>query len=390
MKRRKPQYLILTVSLTILVGVLFFNHQLLQGQTDRKPQPPPKTIILPDVNVTAVKRAGYAVKIKGFGEAKTHFTLSLKAQNSGQIVHIAENFESGCRVAKDTVLVQIEDTDYQSEVAGVKSELATARLELLEEQREASQAQAEWKASGLTGEPDSALVLHKPQLAAAQAAVTKATASLASAEKSLSLTRITAPFDAIVVERLTAPGSYVQAGTEVATLYSTDLVEIAVPLSTRDWSNLPDSKTLTGSRWPVQLTGVENGQTWQGRILRSQQHVDETSRQRTLFVAVDSPLDQEQPLLPGTFVKAGITGRTLDNVWKLSSSSLSQRGEIWYLSDKDTLSKFATKPLFSDGNSIYIEVPEEFTSTSTRIVDHPLSSYLSGMKVHPILENDNV
>ncbi|MDX2463346.1 MAG: efflux RND transporter periplasmic adaptor subunit [Porticoccus sp.] len=389
MKRRKPQYLILTVSVTILVGVLFFNHQLLQGQTDDKPQPAPKKIILPDVNVTAVKSAEYAVKISGFGEAKTHFTLSLKAQNSGQIVRIAENFESGCRVAKDTVLVQIKDTDYLSEVAGVKSEVATARLELLEEQREASQAQAEWRASGLSGDPDSALVLHEPQLEAAQASVTKAEASLASAEKNLSLTRITAPFDAIVVERLTAPGSYVQAGTEVATLYSTDLVEIAVPLSTRDWSNLPDSKTLNNSRWPVQLTGVENGQTWQGRILRAQQHVDEASRQRTLFVAVDSPLDQEQPLLPGTFVKAGITGRTLDNVWKLRSSSLSQRGEIWYLSDKDTLSKFATKPLFSDGNSIYIEVPEEFTATSTRIVDHPLSSYLSGMKVHPVLENDN-
>ena len=389
MKRQKPQYLILIASVSILVSVLFFNHQLLLGQTEQKQRPPAKKIQLPDVNVTAVSRTEYPVKTSGFGEAKTHFTLSLKAQNSGQIVDISENFESGCRVAKDTVLIQIDDTEYKAAVADAKSELASARLEFLEQQREASQAQTEWKASGLTGEPDSALVLHKPQLEAAQAAVTKAEASLASANYNLKLTRITAPFDSIVVERLTSPGSYVQAGTEVATLYSTDLVEIAVPLSTRDWSNLPDLKTLTSNTWPVQLTGVEDGQTWQGRVLRAQQHVDETSRQRTLFIAVDSPLDQEQPLLPGTFVEAKITGKTLGNIWKLNSSALSQRGEIWFLSDKDTLSKFATTPLFSDGNSIYIKVPEEFTTTSTRVVIHPLSSYLPGMKVNPVLENNN-
>lgn len=389
MKQRKIQSLVLLVSLTVLVGVLFFNHHLLQGQTNRRPNPADKQIILPDVDVMAVEKAEYTVKINGFGESKTHFSLSLKAQNSGEVLHIANNFESGCRVAKGTVLVQIDNTDYQSAVANAKSELATARLELLEEQQEATQAQAEWRASGLTGEPDSALVLHKPQLEAAQATVAKAEASLANAEHNLTQTQIKAPFDAIIAERLTAPGSYVQTGTEVATLYSTDLIEIAVPLSTRDWSHLPDATTLNNGHWPVELTSVENGLHWQGRVLRTQQHLDTTSRQRTLFVAVDAPLDQDQPLLPGTFVKAEITGKTLDNVWKLQSSSLSQRGEIWYLSEQDVLSKFTTTPIFTDDTSIYIEVPKEFTSSLIRIVVHPLSSYLPGMKVHPVLEKDN-
>jgi len=388
MKRRKPQYLVLIVSVAILVGVFFFNDHLLQGETEHRPAPP-KRIILPDVDIMSVESGEYAAQINGFGESKTHYTLSLTAENSGQVVGIADNFEAGCRVAKGALLVQIDDTEYASAVAEAKSELATARLELLEEERSAQQAQAEWHASGLTGEPNSALVLHKPQLEAAQAAVVMAEAAIASAEKNLSRTRIVAPFDAIVVERSTAPGSYIQQGTEVATLYSTDLMEIAVPLSSRDWLNLPDSKSLGSGHWPVQLTGVENGQTWEGRVLRGLQHVDETSRQRTLLVAVDAPLDQEQPLLPGTFVRAGISGRTLNNIWKLKSSSLSQRGEIWYLSDNDTLKKFATQPVFSDEGSIFIEVPEEFRGVATRIVVHPLSSYLTGMKVRPVLEKNN-
>jgi len=107
------------------------------------------------------------------------------------------------------------------------------------------------------------------------------------------------------------------------------------------------------------------------------------------LVAVDSPFDQDQPLFPGTFVEAEINGQTVNNVWKLNSIYLSQRGEIWYLSDNDTLEKFTADLLFSDGNSIFIEVPDKFKVATVRVVIHPLCSYLPGMKVNPILENDN-
>lgn len=386
MRLRKPQYIVLSLAMLTLTGVLLLNYHLLQGQTNHGPQPQPEEVILANVKVMAVTAGEYAAKIDGFGEAKTHYTLSLTAQNSGQVTRVADTLESGCRVAKGTVLVQLDDTEYVAAVADAKSALATARLALLEEQREAAQARAEWQGSGLGGTPDSTLVLHEPQLVAAEAAVTKAETNLATAEKNLQHTRIIAPFDAIVVERLTAPGSYLQTGSQVATLYSTDLMEIAVPLSARDWANLPDPETLSSSPWPVRLTGVENGQTWQGRALRAQQHVDETSRQRILFIGVDAPLDQEQPLLPGTFVQAEITGQLVDKVWKVQSSALSQRGEIWYLNENDTLAKFAAEPLFSDSDAMYIQVPKEFEAATTRVVVHPLSSYLVGMKINPVAE----
>jgi len=34
-------------------------------------------------------------------------------------------------------------------------------------------------------------------------------------------------------------------------------------------------------------------------------------------------------------------------------------------------------------------VPEELAQTSVKIVVHPLSSYLPGMKVQPVVENTN-
>jgi RND family efflux transporter MFP subunit len=390
-KKRYGQWFGLINAILSLIAAIVITQYFIKQQANR---PAPVQSTEPqyaDVAVLEIKGAEHAAKISGYGEATPHFSMTLTSQVSGEVVSQAETFEAGCRVTKGTVLLQLEDSDYRSTVAEAESELASARLALLEEQRGAAQAVAEWKNSGLTGTPDSDLVLHEPQLKAAEAAVSMAVAALESAEKDLSRTRIIAPFDALVVKRMTAPGSYLQAGSEVATLYSTDVMEIAIPLTSRDWASLPETEILTADRRPVQLTGVESGGTWAGRILRAEQHLDTESRQRTLLVAVDSPLDQSPKLLAGTFVEAAITGRILGNVWQLPGSALSQRGEVWYVGDNNTLGSFSTEPLFSEGEYIYVEVPPEFAATALRIVVHPLSSYLPGMIVNPVpaMENDN-
>jgi len=189
------------------------------------------------------------------------------------------------------------------------------------------------------------------------------------------------------VERLVSPGSYVQTGTEVATLYSSEQVEIALPLPDNDWNNIPDDAALTGKTYPVQLNSVDNKKHWQGRISRLEQHLDETTRQRTLVVSVDSPLDMSPPLFPGTFVQATIQGRKVSDLWRLPSSAISQRSEVWYMKADDTLASFATTPLFSDADFIYVAAPEALLKQTQKVVLQPLNSYVQGMKIQPVVKN---
>lgn len=390
MKRRIINWSTIVLALCVLAATVLYTRRLIAEQVDNHRPPMIMQVQRPEVEVLSVTGGRYTAKIRGYGETQTHYSLTLTAQTNGQVVELSPQLEAGCRVDKGDVLLQLEDSEYQSALATAKSDLESAKLDLLEEQREASQAESEWKASGLSGQPASELVLHGPQLTAAKAAVVKAEAVLKNAENDLAKTKITAPFDGIIIERLTAPGSYLQTGTEVATLYSTDMVEVPVPLATRDWHNLPEPESLEGAGRQVQLTGVEDTKTWNGRILRAEQHVDTTSRQRTLIVVVDSPLDQNPPLLPGIFVEVNIDGLDADNVWELPSSALSQQGEIWYVTEEDTLAKLPVQPAFSSSSSIYVEVPEQLAQSPARIVVHPLSSYLPGMAIQPIVESDNV
>jgi len=246
------------------------------------------------------------------------------------------------------------------------------------------QAQAEWRASGLDGEPASELVLRQPQLAAARATLKNAEASVTQARRDLEQTRVKAPFDALITSRSAAPGSYLQTGGEVGSLLSTDRLEVAIALSAQDWASLPALEQMREAQWQVSLHNVENNQHWQATVVRAEQSLDETTRQRALIVAVQNPLEQVPELLPGTFVEARIPGREIDNLWKLPSSALSQRGNIWYVSEENALVSLAVQPLFADAEAIYIAAPAAMLNAAQQILVHPLSSYLDGMQVNPV------
>ncbi|MDK2779402.1 MAG: efflux RND transporter periplasmic adaptor subunit [Pseudomonadota bacterium] len=383
MIQRYAKWFSLLAAILLLLSVFLYNSRQMAQQAGRPLPERQQNTVAAEVEVITVSSGRYAPSVEAFGAAEPHFSLTLSAQVSGRVASLADNFESGRQIHQGDLLLQLEDSDYRAALASAGNDLASAEVDLLEAQREAAQARAEWEASGMQGEPDSPLVLHEPQVKAARAAVSNARAAVASARKDLQQTSITAPFDALIVSRSVAPGSYLQSGGEVATLYSTDRVEIPLSLSQRDWNNLPDISTLDQGDWPVTLTAVESGQQWQGYIRRAERHVDDSSRQQSLIAALDNPLQQSPVLAPGTFIRADIHGREVDNLWRLPPAALSQRGEIWYV-DAGVLKKFATAASASDASAIYIRPPQALRNQSVQVLTHPLSSYMPGMAVKPV------
>jgi RND family efflux transporter MFP subunit len=380
------QWVVFLAAILLLLAVVFLVRHQVRVQANQSP--PQKTVTArhPEVSVVHVQAAGHEARVTAHGAAAPHFELVLTARVAGRVETLAPSFETGGRVKKGDLLADLEDSDYRAAVAAAQKDLNDARLALLEEQRKGVRAKAEWTSSGMNGEPESALVLRQPQLAVAEAAVANAEAALLSARKNLDQTRITAPFDALVVARRIAPGSYLQPGTEIATLYSTDRVEIKVSLPADAWGLLPAADLIDSGRWPAVLSDIQDGRQWSGRVLRAARHLDDTTRQRSLILALDQPFDCDPPLLPGTFVRATIPGRRLDTIWQLPSSAFSPQGEVWYVTDDNTLAAFAAHVLFSDGDTIHVAPPEGLAVGTQRVLAHPLNSYLAGMTVNPVVE----
>ncbi|MDH5926846.1 efflux RND transporter periplasmic adaptor subunit [Vibrio lentus] len=337
------------------------------------------------VSVVLATLGDYQAEVVGYGEAKSRYELMFSTEVGGRVETISSQFETGQVISQGEVIANIDSTSYQQAVTQAKANVAQAQLDLLEEQRQGEQAKSEWQRSGLSGEPDSPLVLREPQLAQVTAALENAKLELVKAQQDLEKTTLVAPFDSLVVSRDVQPGSYAQTGAQIATLYSIDEVEVSVPLSENQWLSLPnsDNTQLKEQPWLVTLSSSDGQYQWQGYVERVEQHLQQDTRQRSLIVKVDNPLEQEKDLYPGTFVQATISGKQLTQLWELPASALSQQGDLWFVDNNSQLSKSNADVEFEKGGLIYID-PTKLNveiGDSVQVVKRPLSSFKAGMVV---------
>ncbi len=388
--KRQLKWFILILALLSIAGVYAYINYAVEAQNNKVRQPKPEAAEQAlEISVMSINTGTYAAEISSSGLVKPRYALSLTSQISGEVTQLSNQFESGQIIQKGHTLAIIDNSELSSLVASAKNTLASAELALKEESRQGEQAKAEWKAAGFREAPDSDLVLREPQLAAAQAEVDAAKAALNSAQTDLKHAKITAPFDALIIERTISPGSYVSSGDEVGTLYSVDRAEIQIDLSNSDWLKLPDTQTLLQGDWPISIKNIEDNAQWQGKILHVSLHIDDTTRMRSLTVSLEKPLEQTPSLIPGSFVQVTLKGKPLDKLWRLPNTALSKKSEIWFLDENSRLDAFETTPRFVDSKYVYIEIPEDMQQKSYQVLTKPYNSYIKGTLVEPLSEPDS-
>lgn len=374
-----PTPILITIVAVVCIGLAIAYNTKLMAESANAPRPAPSKVSAPSVTVIRATPGSYQAYVSGHGEAQAHWALTLKAQVQGEVTAMSPQFVTGNMVPKDAVLATIDSTQYAQAVASAKATLADAELALQEEQDLGAQAKREWQRSGVTQAPSSPLVYRTLQLKAAQTNVDNARFALKTAERDEKNTRISTAFDGVILSRDIDLGSYVNVGDTIATLHSTDKVEIAVPLSLDQWQNLGSEPSA-----PVTLQDVTTGTRWTGYVARFEQHLDVTSRQRNVIVALDNPFEQATPLLPGTFLSAEITGKKLSNVIKLPASAVAQNGQIWFVDEQNALVNVMADKVFERGDFVYIKPIDGMAEVN--VVIRPLVSYLKGMFVSPTLE----
>lgn len=378
MKLLSPTAVVTVVAiLCIGLAVAYNGHKM--AEKNASPKPKVAKVSAPSVSVVQVFPNTYQAYVNSHGEAKAHWALTLKAQVEGEVTSLTNVFKTGSIVTKGTVLGSIDNTEYLQAIASAKVSLADAQLALQEEKDLGEQARREWKRSGVTEDPSSPLVFRTLQLVAAQAAENNARYSLKTALRDEKNTEIGAPFDAVILSRDIDLGSYVSIGDTLATLNSSDKVEVFVPLALSQFETL--NPNLSGE---VVLSDISTGMQWTGYIDRVENHLDTSSRQRNVVVAVDKPFEQTTPLLPGTFLSIEIAGKFLNKVLKVPASAVSQDGQVWYVDEKNTLVSVLANKIFERDDFVYL-TPIEGGDVSN-IVVRPLVSYLNGMLVSPVVE----
>ncbi|PRZ00625.1 RND family efflux transporter MFP subunit [Marinilabilia salmonicolor] len=364
-----------------LVVVVFLTEPTAQRESATR-----ETAML--VDVITVERGNYRPVIMTTGTVEPVREISLSPRVSGEIVRRAGVFDPGQSVRAGTLLLKVDDADYQNTYALRKGDLEEARANLTIEKGRQDVARRDFEQSQLTlSDERKALVLREPQLKTAEAAVMAAESALDQAALDLQRTSVVAPFDALILERNVDVGSLVSPGQDLGRLVGTEnyWVVAAVPQSMLRWlvfsgdgsvENGAEVKIFNSSAW-----GPEGYRT--GVLQKMVGELEESTRLVKVLISVPDPLGITESreylpeLLIGSFVEVEIEGREIEDVVRLSRDYLRNQNTVWVMHDgKLKIRKVDVK--LTDAGNAYIKSGLEdgdqvvTTNLATVVEDAPL------------------
>lgn len=351
--------------------------------------PPP-----PLVRVMTVQPQDHRFTIETQGNVQPVTSTSLVAQVAGVVESISPNFKDGGFFVDGEVLVQIDKSDYALAVTQARSAIAQAELRIEQEKIQRDIALAEWDTLG-EGDPPP-LLAREPQLAEANATLEAAKAGLRSAQLNLRRTSVEAPYNGRVRQRMVDIGQYVAPGTPLAQVYSIDVVEVRLPVATKDLAfvNLPVA-ARDQRPWEelplVEFRASIGGQTsqWEGRIVRTVGEIDPRTRMLNAVAEIRDPFRMEtegEALKMGLFLNATIYGEQMQGNYIVPRAVMHSPNEILVVTPENTMDIREVTVLRTEDDDVIIS---KGLNPGERICLSPLNIVTDGMKVRVADESEN-
>jgi RND family efflux transporter MFP subunit len=354
--------IILPVFVIIIALVISYGFMKIKKKPHHRQHPRLETT----VEIIKLEKTDYQVWVNSQGTVTPRTESTLIPEVSGRVMSISTFFREGAFFEAGQELLQIDASNYQIAATVAKSKVAEMQLLLAEEQAKAQQAEKNWHRLVQGGEP-SDLVLRKPQVLGAKAALASAEAELMLVRLDIQRTHIKAPYAGRILEQQVDIGQYVSPGTVLAKIYAVDYAEIRLPLSDEQLQFIDVPESYRGQQQNNQfkpevilntVMGIQRNQ-WQGRIMRAEGAYDTRSRRLSLVAQVDNPYaktaDNKPPLKVGQFVEAKIKGKQLQQVFVIPRSAIRNNSELIIVNEQSRLNIRQITALWSDADYVVIE-----------------------------------
>ena len=374
----------------------------------------------------------YAVSITGYGEVQALNVVNIAPEVSGRVVEVHPRLEAGEVVEAGELLFRVDPRNYtasfdeagasvdqlENAVLRLKRQqtIDTRRFKTLERNRDLARdafhrlrdlfekdavgsrsgvEQAEQAFNAAQDQADQmaqALALYPIRIRESEGGLSSARARMARARADLDRCRVRAPFSGRLSSVGIEMGQYATPGQPALTLVDDSVLEIHVPLDSRDarkWLRF-DGPSTGGATWFAGLAPVtcrvawtedSSGSHWPGKLDRVVRFDPQT---RTLTVAVRltaAELRQESgagglPLVEGMFCSVAIPGKTLANAYRLPRWAVSFENTV-YKAEKGRLKTVPVTVARVDEKGAYIDggIRPGDVVLVTRLVD-PLENTL--------------
>jgi RND family efflux transporter MFP subunit len=381
---------ILKISAPVLV--LVAGVVLVQLLVAAKPEPEKNDEEIRPVSlyVDEVTSEVVTISVKTQGEVRPKTEIDLVPQVSGRIVAMSESFNEGAEFVPNSMLMKIDDADYQVAAIGAEARVAEAQTVLERELATARIKEEEWSNDRQTEEPTQ-FALNLTQVAEAEAKLRSARANLQKARLDLERTEIKVPFYGRVRERNVGIGQYVTAGTRMGRVFSIDTVEVRLPLTDAQLVelNLPmgfmESDLVEAPRVSFRASLGNRDYYWQGRIVRIDAAVDRETRLIYATAEVADPYGlgatEGMPMAVGMFVSAEIESITEQSAYVMPRLALRNKDKVYVINAENRLEIRTVDVLSTSEERVLVT---SGVNPGDRVVTSTLPNAVDGMEVEPI------
>ncbi|NIP18033.1 MAG: efflux RND transporter periplasmic adaptor subunit [Xanthomonadales bacterium] len=372
--------------LVMLAGIGVVQTLIATKPAPEKQDEAPREVSL---YVDEVRADDVTVSVVTQGEVEPKTEIDLVPQVSGRIVALAEEFAEGAEFEPGATLVKIDDADYRLAVVQAEARVASAHTRLEEELATAKVKQEQWADRRTKGEP-TPFALNEPQVAEARAGIRSAEAELEEARLNLDRTRIKLPFRGRVRERNVGVGQFVNAGTVLGRVFSTNTIEIKLPLTDAQLVelDLPIGFMADDDNAPVVELSASVGNIehrWQGHIVRTQAAVDQQTRLIYAIAEVEDPYGSAgnggMPLAVGLFVTAEIAGIKPRSALVIPRMALRNADKVYVVNDDEKLEIRTVQVLSTSADIVLLSGGVE---VGEQVVTSTVPAAMDGMKVKAI------
>lgn len=342
------------------------------------------------VEVRSMAAEDVPVMIRGYGQVKTLNTVNITPEVSGRIVAVHPRLERGEVIPSGELLFRIDDRDYRASMEeahatvqqlentvirlGKELSIYRQRLKTLERSRDLARDEHERlkrlfeedrvgtrsgmdnaeraanSAEDQASQMAQAVTLYPVQIKEAEHNLAAAHARMDLARTRLERCTVYAPFTGRVKQVAVELDQYVSPGAIGLTLADDSVLEIQVPLDSRDVREWLEFKGRIGNgdtAWfdglkqvdcKIRWTEAMDDGYWQGRLARIV-GLDQQTRTVTIAVRVDGAAAQSNatgslPLVEGMFCQVDIPGRVLSGVYRVPRWAVSYDGKLFIARDQ--------------------------------------------------------
>ena len=288
------------------------------------PMGPPGAMQAPQITVAVVRPdiISATVEVDATGSIAFRTAVSIVPQVGGRVIWVSPALRNGGEFNAGETVFKLDPIDAELSVRQAKADLAVALAEmhLANAQKDAATENYLLLNPGAKVPP---LVAQEPQIERSQAAIDRAKARLLAAELALSRTEFSFPFSGRVLTSNVGVGQLLSMNQSVGQVYDVNELEAVIPVSTMDLDAL---EPIQGRR---ALLETDHGFV-EASVERESASLDERTRVAALYAKVQS---SEHELTPGSFIRAKIFGKQIDQAFVLPEETEQAKSTVWVVKD---------------------------------------------------------